>query len=146
MTGVGDAATLTLRLANRLDAIPGAAGEIERFCRSRGVPAKVVGQLNLVIDEAATNVIAYAWPGGGAHEFSVTVRVGVAAVTVEITDDGIAFDPLEVPPPELETAIEERKVGGLGVHFVRTLTDSVTYRRVGGRNELRFEKSYVPER
>ena len=57
-----------------------------------------------------------------------------------ITDNGVPFDPLTAPVPSLDVPAEERPIGGLGVHFIRTVTDSVTYAREGERNVLSMEK------
>ena len=137
--------TLALRLANRLAAIAEAAEEISRFCEGHGVPVAAIGHLNLALDEAMTNTIAYGWPEGGEHELVVTISVSDGMMVAEIADDGIAFDPLKVPPPDLESDLASRPVGGLGVHFVKTLMDDVGYRRDGGRNVLTMKKRFVAD-
>jgi anti-sigma regulatory factor (Ser/Thr protein kinase) len=144
MTG-GSEPTLTLRLPNRLAAISVAAAEIARFCKGHQVPEAAIGQLNLALDEALTNTIAYAWPAGGDHQMTLTLRVDEGAVVAEVSDDGVAFDPLKVPPPDLTADLESRPIGGLGVHFVKTLMDEVAYRRVGDRNVLTLGKRFVAE-
>ena len=141
MTGSTAGRTLTLRLDNRLEAIAPAAEEIERFCQGHGVPAATMGHLNLALDEVLTNTISYAWPTGGDHEIIVRLTIGSSEIEAEISDDGIAFDPLQVPPPDLESVLDDRPVGGLGVHFVKTLMDSAAYRREDGRNVLVLRKS-----
>lgn len=142
MSGNLRAGALTLRIANRFDAIPAATEVIERFCRSRGVPDATIGHVNLALDEALTNTISYAWPQGGDHEATVTLRIGAKAVEVEVSDDGVPFDPLDTPSPDLEADIDARAIGGLGVHVIRTLMDTVNYRRAGDRNVLTLRKSF----
>jgi anti-sigma regulatory factor (Ser/Thr protein kinase) len=61
-------------------------------------------------------------------------------LTAELVDDGRAFDPLQVAAPDLAAPLEERAVGGLGVHLMRHLVDDIQYRRDGGRNHLVFTK------
>jgi len=141
MTATADGRTLTLRLDNRLEAIPPAAEEIERFCRVHGVPAATIGHLNLALDEAFTNTISYAWPTGGDHQMTVTLMIGSDEIVAEISDDGIAFDPLQVAPPDLDADLDDRPIGGIGVHLVKTLMDSAAYRREDGRNMLVLRKS-----
>lgn len=136
---------LALRVPNDVAAIADAAEEIARHCRRLRVPEAAVGHLNLALDEAMTNTIAYAWPEGGAHEMSLTVAIDGGMIMAEISDDGIAFDPLRVPPPDLESDLESRPVGGLGVHFMKTLMDEVAYRREGERNILTIRKRLGPE-
>ncbi|MCB1499308.1 MAG: ATP-binding protein [Bauldia sp.] len=133
---------LTLRLPNRLAAIAEAAEEVERFCAANGVPPAVIGHLNLALDEAITNTIEYAWPDDGDHEVLVSLAIEAAEIVAEVSDDGAAFDPLKVPPPDLESDLQARPVGGLGVHFVKTLMDEVAYRRAGRRNVLTMRKRF----
>ncbi|HET7715714.1 MAG TPA: ATP-binding protein [Bauldia sp.] len=137
--------TLSLRLPNRLAAIARTAEEVARFCRDRHVPEATVGHINLALDEAITNTIEYAWPDGGEHEIALSLALGDDEIVAELSDDGIAFDPLKVPPPDLDADLESRPIGGLGVHFVKTLMDDVAYRRENGRNVLTMRKRFVPE-
>jgi serine/threonine-protein kinase RsbW len=136
---------LSRRLANRLAAIGEAAEEIESFCETHGVPPAAIGHLNLALDEAMTNTNNYGWPEGGEHEIALTLSVSGGAIVAEVSDDGRAFDPLEVPPPDLDADLESRPIGGLGVHFIKTLMDDVTYRREGGRNILTMRKRFAAE-
>lgn len=134
---------LRRQVPNRLAAIGEAAEEIEIFCESHGVPPAAIGHLNLALDEAMTNTITYGWPEGGDHEIVLTLSVSGGALVAEVCDDGRAFDPLEVPPPDLDSDLESRPIGGLGVHFMKTLMDDVTYRREGRRNILTMRKRFA---
>jgi len=135
--------TLTLRLPNRLSIIGETADDIAAFLRARGVPERAIHHLALSLDEAMTNTIAYAWPSGGDHELMLVIDVADGIVVAVVSDDGIDFDPLEVPPPDLESSLEDRPVGGLGVHFMKTLMDEVVYRREDDRNVLTMRKSFA---
>ena len=143
MSGQAAERKLTLHLPNRLSVIGETADGIADFLRGQGVPERAIGHLALALDEAMTNTIAYAWPQGGDHELTLALAVDDAAVVAVVSDDGIAFDPLEVPPPDLESSLEDRPVGGLGVHFLKTLMDDVAYQREGERNVLTLRKNYA---
>ena len=145
MNAVAPDRTMTLRLPNRLSIIGETADDIAGFLRGRRVPERAIHHLALSLDEAMTNTIAYAWPEGGAHELMLVLDVADGLAVAVLSDDGIAFDPLEIPPPDLESSLEDRPVGGLGVHFMKTLMDEVTYRREGDRNVLEMRKSFVAE-
>lgn len=101
---------------------------------------EVLFELRLVLEEIMVNVISYGGVGRLAH-----VRVDLSqdggVLRLEISDDGIAFDPLSLPPPDLSLDIEHRPVGGLGVYLVRTLMDSVSYCRDGDWNRLLVTKA-----
>ena len=58
----------------------------------------------------------------------------------ELSDDARPFDPLNAPPPDLNSAIEDRRIGGLGVHLVKTLMDDVGYAYRDGRNHITLRK------
>ena len=61
-------------------------------------------------------------------------------LTTEVTDPGRAFNPLDVAAPDLTAPLAERSLGGLGIHLVRSLMDSVEYRRENGKNVLTLRK------
>lgn len=132
---------LDLRLANDLAEIPRLAEAVEAFFDARGLPAALAFNFNLALDELLTNVISYAFPAGGRHEVAVRMAVEGGLVTAEVIDDGLPFDPLtEAKPPVLEGDIDDRPIGGLGIHFVRTMMDSVRYERRDDRNHLTLVK------
>ncbi len=100
----------------------------------------LVFAVQLAVDEACSNTILYGYPGGEAGTITIACTMDDDAVRVTITDDGVPFDPLTAPPPLLDIPAEERPVGGLGIHFIRTVMDSVAYAREGERNVLSMEK------
>lgn len=136
--------TLELTLDNRLEAIAPAVERIDAFCRANGANGREVGQLSLVLDELLTNIISYAWPQGGEHSIALRVWVAADGVGAELVDDGMAFDPRDAPQADLTASLEDREVGGLGVHFAMTLMDSVDYRRSEGKNRLTVFKTITP--
>ncbi len=129
---------ISAKVTNELSEIPRLADRIDAFCRERNIHGRVVYRFNLALDEALTNIMSYAFPDGGRHEIEVTVVHDGSALAASISDDGAAFDPLSQEAPDIHASIEERKVGGLGIHLLRKLTDSADYRRAHGRNHLTF--------
>lgn len=130
---------LELQLQNALPEIHRLADALQEFCTARGIPDDACFQLTLVLDELLTNVISYGYDGG-THEIAVAIEHHPDAISAEIADGGRAFDPLSVAEPDLTSPIETRPVGGLGIHFLRTLMEQVEYERRDGRNHLRFRK------
>lgn len=96
------------------------------------------GRINLILEETLVNVVSYAYPHGVTGEIEVTTRYGenTGGLTFEISDRGVAFDPTAAPDPDIDAPADERPIGGLGIHMVRTLADRVEYRRDGNRNIL----------
>lgn len=133
--------------------VTGAPGDLERVSQRVGdlvaahrLPSKVVFDLHVVLDEVLSNIIKYGCKDGLTRKIQVRLTVSNHVVKAEIEDDGPAFDPLSMPPPKLDVPLDERKVGGLGIHFMRNLMNDVTYSRVAGRNRLILEKSLEEDR
>ena len=96
----------------------------------------LVFRINLALEELGLNIINYGHDEG-IHEIQFTVTSDDEMVTIEISDDGRPFDPLnDAPMPNVSAALEDRPVGGLGVHLVRTMMDDLRYQRVSGRNHI----------
>jgi len=93
--------------------------------------------LLVAVEEAFVNVCHYAYPNGsGDIELSCDCKGDT--FTVEIADRGMPFDVLSLPDPDTTADIMDREIGGLGVYFIRKMTDEVSYRREDGRNILRM--------
>lgn len=117
-------------------------GMVTGLLKEHGFPEKTIFEMDLAVDEACTNIIRYAYmPGEG--EVTLECTVTPTSATVCIIDSGHPFDPLAVEPPDLSGGVEDRPIGGLGVHLIRNLMDTVTYEYTGGKNILcmtRFRK------
>lgn len=135
---------LHLTVVNKLPDIRLAAGAVETFGRGHGLPERLTARLGLALDEVLTNLVSYGFPDGGRHEIAIHLRLAEGRLTMSVTDDGIAFDPLDLPAPDLGLAVEDRPIGGLGIHFVRTVMDEVRYAREAGRNVLTMEVAVAP--
>ena len=134
---------LSLTIANRLEQLEGVAAQIDAFCAVHRISSDIAYALNLALDEVLTNVISYAYAGSAEHEIEVRLRRRPGLVVAEVEDDGRAFNPLDVPPPDLDAPIEDRPIGGLGLHIVRAMMDRVEYRRQAGHNVLTLTKQTV---
>lgn len=118
-----------------LENLEALTGMVAEFLREHGFPEQSIFETDLAVDEACTNVIRYAYaPEEG--EVTVVCTVTSGGATVCITDSGRPFNPLDVAAPDLSGSIEDRPIGGLGVHLIRSLMDEVTYEYVEGKNIL----------
>jgi serine/threonine-protein kinase RsbW len=117
---------------------------IQAFLLDAGCGAACAQQLAVVAEEILSNIIREAWAGRDAGHCGVVVdaavREGSVHVGLRTEDDGIAFNPLEAEPPDLDASLDERSIGGLGILFVRTMTDTQAYHRTKGRNILEVRK------
>ena len=100
-----------------------------------GSDQATIYQVQLAADEACTNIIKYAYLGG-EENISLVLELVNGDLIVTITDRGKPFDPSSIPPPDLSSDLDKRKVGGLGIYFMRKLMDEITYSfdaRLGNR-------------
>lgn len=134
--------SVTITLRNDLAELTRLAAAIESFGERMALGGKLVYTLNLALDELVTNVVSYAYDEpAGDRVITVALAVDGSRLTATLEDDGRPFDPLAKGPPDIDSPLEERRIGGLGVHFVRTMMDDVQYSRVDGRNRLTLVKT-----
>lgn len=129
-----------VEIGNDIAEIARVTALIERFSERYKLPQALAFHLQLAFDELLTNIISYGFLDGGRHKIAASLRFEGGAITAEIVDDGIAFDPLAQPMPNLDQTLEEREIGGLGIHFIRNVMDIVDYRRSDGLNHLTMVK------
>lgn len=129
-------------IANRPEEVARVAACLGELAARRGLPADAVADMNVALDEILANVLRHAYDDAATHEIRVSFAVYPDALEAEVEDDGRPFDPLTVPPPDRSASLAERDVGGLGIHFVRSLLSGVAYRRVGERNRLVLTKAF----
>jgi anti-sigma regulatory factor (Ser/Thr protein kinase) len=115
---------------------------LNRFCAEHAVAENTETQLQVALDEIVSNIIKYAWPEGGSHELSVSMSADATSIRMEVVDDGCAFDPLTVAPPEEPPPGAERRPGGLGIHMTRQLVDDIACFRENERNHVLLTKRY----
>jgi anti-sigma regulatory factor (Ser/Thr protein kinase) len=113
---------------------------VEEFGRAERLSAQVIFDLQLAANEIVTNVILHGYDDEREHAIVVRLVANAGEVTLEVEDDGRAFDPSSAPAPPLDLPLEERPLGGLGVHLARRVTDAIEYRRQDDRNILRMRK------
>ena len=107
------------------------------FAHQWGLPDDERSRLLIILDELFTNAVTH---GRGPRSAGGTIAVALGwragRLRISFVDDGRPFDPLAFRGPDLEEATEERGIGGLGIHIVRSLVHQARYRREGGRNHL----------
>jgi len=132
--------TLEIKLNNQLSELDRFSQTLSEFGQRHGLPSKVIHDLNLALEEILTNIISYGYTDNRQHEIRVSLSVQPGEVRAEVQDDGQPFNPLEAPEPDTTKPLEERAVGGLGIHIVRKITDGLEYKRQGERNFLTIKK------
>ncbi len=131
---------LLISFKNQLTEIERLGQVVEGFAESHGLPPKLTFELNVALEEILTNVISYGYNDAAEHDILLRLAYANETVTAEVEDGGQPFNPLAAPPPDTNAPLEERRVGGLGIHLVRKLMDSVDYRREEEKNRLTMQK------
>ncbi|MGQ0752332.1 MAG: ATP-binding protein [Betaproteobacteria bacterium] len=127
-------------IANTLAGVARAGDLVAEVARAHDLPREVASHMCVALDEVLSNIVKYGYTDDAVHQISLALSVADGMLIAEVEDDARPFDPLSVPAPNLDVPLEERRVGGLGVHFVRKLMSEVAYCRVGGRNRLVIKK------
>jgi anti-sigma regulatory factor (Ser/Thr protein kinase) len=109
---------------------------LDSLAGANRLPTGPVTDMQVALDEILSNTLRNGFSDGLPHRVEVKLSVDAQVLTAEIDDDCAPFDPLSVPPPDLSGTVRDRRVGGLGIHLVRTLMSEVSYVRQGGRNHL----------
>lgn len=133
-------------LGNKLSEIQKLRPALTTFGQTCGLSSKTLFELNLILEEVVANIIAYAYEDTQSHEIVVQADLKGAVLVLAVEDDGRPFDPLQAPSPDLESPLERRKVGGLGLHLVREFTHSIEYGRENEKNRLVIRKEIVEHR
>lgn len=131
-------------IKNELAELPTLLEEIHSFCVKNGASESSCFDVRLGAEEAITNTIKYGYDDSGIHIIRVSVEARDHRLILEIEDDGREFNPLQQSDPDLSLPIEQKPIGGLGIHLMRKVMDSIEYQRSGMKNILRMTKSIKP--
>ena len=128
--------------ASELDKI---FAEVESLAERENWSSTLVYRVNLVLEEIVLNTIDH-----GHHndlqDIDIILTSEKDALTIEITDNGLPFDPRNAGlNHSLDAPLEERPIGGLGLYLVNTLMDKLHYKREEGRNHLTLVTTRIVE-
>jgi len=129
----------TLTLLAKAESLGPVTEFVRMGAQEADLPELQMRQLELLIEEIFINISRYSYPENSPGSVTISYAVPKAGeLYVEVGDQGIEFDPLSAPAPDLTLGLEERPVGGLGIFLLKTLAGSLSYRREQGWNRLRF--------
>ncbi len=129
---------ISLTIAPRHDQLDQITAAVEELGERDNWPLDLVFKVNLVLEELGVNVVNYS---SDASEIAISLASDEHAVSVEIVDDGPPFNPLaDAAEPDLDAPLEDRPIGGLGIHLVREMMDELHYSREEGKNRLAMVK------
>ena len=124
--------------------LPALTRFLREFWAEAALPPEAAHPFEIALEEIFINVATHGAPAGRSAQVEVSLQCEGEELTLLIEDDGPAFNPLTLAAPNVHARLEERRVGGLGVHLVRHLMDAVSYERDGAWNRLRLRKRVAP--
>lgn len=134
-----------LRIPSQTDNLELIREFVTRVAEKVGFDKKQVGNIELAIDEACTNVIKHAYDKEKATKsLDVLIKVDFDKFTLVVTDHGKGFDPKMIKNPNMDEYLAEMKVGGLGIYLMRKLMDEVNYDiKPGVKNQVKMVKYFL---
>ncbi|MEK9163318.1 MAG: ATP-binding protein [Chloroflexota bacterium] len=97
-------------------------------------------QCQIAVDEACTNIIEHGYEGEDKGRIDVICNTTLGVLKIELLDQALPFDLDKVPEPELGAPLEDMKIGGLGIYFMKKMMDDVSFSRENGTNKLMLLK------
>jgi serine/threonine-protein kinase RsbW len=133
--------TASWQLPGEAGQLPNALGFLQGFWEEAELPAALGFTFELALEEVFLNVALHGADGSRVPSVVLELTACDTEVVLVVTDDARPFDPLTLATPDTTAALEDRTIGGLGVHLVRQMMDTVTYSHEAGRNRLRMTKN-----
>ena len=132
--------SITIRLPADVREIERMHRLVRQFGELHEIPSRTLYAVNLALDEVVTNVVLHGFDDCAGQEVVVQMETAEAELRSVVVDGGREFDPMNAPLPDLTATLNERALGGLGIHLVRSLMDCVEYRREDAKNVLTMRK------
>ena len=133
---------LRLQIENNISELNRLNALLEQLAKEWKIPKEISFQINLALEEMVTNIINYGYEDKSSHTITLSFILHGSVIIIQIEDDGRAFNPLTAPEPDTTEPAEKRKIGGLGIHLVKKLMDTVTYARKNDKNILTIQKNF----
>ncbi|HET6581394.1 MAG TPA: ATP-binding protein [Methanoregula sp.] len=134
--------TLELVMDSTIEKIPEISALLGEEMQTLGFCSEIILDTQLAVEEAITNIINHGYKKTGG-KIIVSSRINPERIEVQIIDTAPRFNPLSVPEPDLDSTIEDRNIGGLGIFLIRQLMDEVSYRYEDGKNILVLTKKRI---
>lgn len=129
-----------ITLAAELESLQLFRDFISDCCAQHDITGETVSDLKLAVDEACTNVIEHGYKGMDPGSIILSFRIEADRILVQITDFGHVFEPASAPKPDVDAALEDRELGGLGLYLIYQTMDNIDYHSSEEGNTLTFTK------
>ena len=127
-------------LPNDINEVPKLTAFVNEVCEIVGFDEMLTMQMNVAIEEAVVNVMNYAYPPGLFGDVAIEAALNDVRLKFTIIDSGKPFDPTVQAEVDTTLPVKDRRIGGLGIHLVRQIMDSINYERIDNLNVLTLRK------
>ncbi len=134
----------TISAPAKLESLPLLLGFVDSCAERQGFGPERMREIELVMEEILVNIFSYAYPEGAGDVEIACQGAEAGKLRIEVCDRGVPFDVLDRTDPDLEADIDERRIGGLGIFFVKQLVQDIQYRRAGEKNVLTLSVDSAP--
>jgi len=117
---------------------------LHKWAKKASLSTRGENELLLAVEEVFVNIVKYAY-AESLGKVTIHCRMDEDSLILKIKDEGIPFNPLQLPEPHLVSCLKERKMGGLGVFLMRRFVDEAKYEKQGKYNVLTLVKSKKKE-
>ena len=127
---------LHLTIQNDFAELERVAHALQALLNGQDLSPKATYAVDLAVEEIITNIIKYAYEDTSPHTINIHITFEPPFVVIRFEDDGREFDPVAAPEPDTTKPLAERQIGGMGIHLLRAVVESIDYQRADGRNIL----------
>lgn len=136
--GARDVTGFAMSVQPQLPEIRRCAEAVDDYLSARAISRDVIFQIDLALDELLSNTIQWGYgnKSGADNEIRINIEVIDQSIFISVEDNASAFNPLDMPDPDVDASLQDRPIGGLGIYFVRQVMDEVLYERKNNKNIL----------
>ncbi len=131
--------SFAMTIGSDIAEIPAVSERLGESMGAHGFSPEEILDTQLAVEEVITNIIVHGYRGPEG-EIHLSGHFTGNRIKIRITDSAPRFDPLSMPEPDLDSPVDERRIGGLGIYLVRQVMDTIVYRYENGKNVLTMEK------
>ena len=131
---------LNITIKNRYGDMAIVESQFSQFATDNNLSDPVRQSISVVLDEMLNNVISYAYQGEKEKDIEVNFELSGNRLVLTIKDTGVPFNPFARRSPDITESIEDRQIGGLGIHMVRNMMDEYSYQRQINKNVVTLVK------
>ena len=127
-------ASSEISIVNRHENIDTIIEHFDLFCEDKAIDMACQQKMSLALDDLVNNIISYGYRDDEEHTISVCFTRFEHELMVVVEDDGIPFNPFIGEDVDTTLSLDERDIGGLGIHLVKKLMSSYDHNRKANKN------------